>query len=67
MQRWRRILPKTLFLAILAACLLPGAGTNAVEATSQSSCISCHTDETALTRNLSTVKPKKSAHTSGVG
>jgi len=67
MQRWRSALPKTLFLAILAVSLVSSAGTNAVDATSRSSCVICHTDETALTRTLSTVKPKKSAHTSGVG
>ena len=67
MQRWRRALTKTLFLAILATGLLASSGTNAVESTSSSSCVICHTDENALTRNLSTVKPKKSAHTSGTG
>jgi len=67
MQSWFSTLPKTLFLAILATGLLSIPATNAVDATSQSSCIVCHTDEDALTRTLSTVKPEKSAHTSGVG
>lgn len=67
MQRWRHTLPKTLFLAILATGLPASSGTNAVDSTSQSSCVICHTDENALTRNLSTIKSKKSAHTSGVG
>lgn len=67
MQRRRRTLPKTLFLVILATGLLASSGTNAVDSTSQSSCVICHTDEKTLTRNLSTVKPKKSAQTSGVG
>ncbi len=67
MQRRRSVLPKILFLAILTTGLLSSAGTNAVDDTSPTSCVTCHTDETALTRNLSTVKPKKSTHTSGVG
>ena len=67
MQRRGGIRSKTLFLAMLVTALLPGAATNAVDDTSRSSCVVCHTDETALKSTLSTVKPKKSAHTSGVG
>ena len=32
-----------------------------------STCIACHTDEAALEKNLSPVKEKKSAMTSGAG
>ncbi len=67
MRRRRRFLPKILFLVILTAGLLAGAGTNAVEETSPSSCVTCHTDEKALLATLSKKKSKKSTHTSGTG
>ncbi len=67
MRQRRSILPKTLFLATLTLGLLSGTGANAVDETSRSSCVSCHTDEGALLDNLSKEKPKKSAHTSGTG
>ena len=55
------------FVAILAAGLLGSTGTNAVEDTSPSSCVACHTDEKTLVANLTKEKPKKSSHTAGAG
>ena len=49
------------FSLIIFAAGVPGP------AAADESCISCHTSENKLTRNLSKGSPKKSALTSGAG
>ncbi|MCF8069663.1 MAG: hypothetical protein K9L30_13880 [Desulfobacterales bacterium] len=48
-------------LALMVVCIYTG---NVLAA---SSCVSCHTDENKLTKNLSKKKPQKSTLTSGAG
>jgi hypothetical protein len=54
------------WLLLLSGALATGlsAGTFAAE---PSSCVTCHLDESLLTRNLSTSTAKKSAMQSGAG
>ena len=58
---------KTLFVALLVTGLLAGLWIEKPTATTRSSCVACHTDERALTRNLRPVVATRSALTSGAG
>jgi len=58
---------KLLFLAPLATGLMAGLWTEDPNATTRSSCVSCHTDESALIRNLKPVVATRSLLTSGAG
>lgn len=62
----RNNLLNTLLISAMAIGLLFSAG-NPSTAAGLSSCVKCHTDEKALTKNLSPEKPKASGMTSGAG
>ena len=67
MQAGGHPLLKTVVLLLLAFGLCLTIGVQPAGTTSRSSCVTCHTDEKALIRNLSPVKQQKSALTSGAG
>lgn len=63
-SRERRQITETILIGgfILSIILLVGG-----RPAESSTCVACHTDEAALKQNLSPVKEKKSAMTSGAG
>jgi hypothetical protein len=62
--RKKRQVAEMIFVGCVFLSMLTVAGARSASA---SSCIACHTDETALKANLSPVVEKKSAMTSGAG
>jgi hypothetical protein len=55
----------SIFMAFLTLCIAFSLGLTDLWA--QSSCVSCHTKEDSLKKNLTPKKEKKSALTSGAG
>jgi hypothetical protein len=55
------------YIAVALAGLLAAGLASPVAAAEQSGCVTCHLDETMLTKNLTVVKAKKSAMQSGQG
>jgi hypothetical protein len=53
-------------ITLLAALMVAGHASTAL-AGEASSCVTCHLDESMLTRNLTAAKAKKSAMQSGAG
>lgn len=66
MRKWYSRCLQGACITIMAAGMVPFIGVgNSIASTS--SCVQCHTDEDMLEENLSKVKKKKSAMTSGAG
>jgi hypothetical protein len=55
------------FFAVVLAGLLTAGLAPTAAAAEPSGCVTCHLDETMLTKNLTVVKAKKSAMQSGQG
>lgn len=67
MQREHRRVFKVVLLAALVAGAANVCRVAAADSALQTSCVACHTNEKALSENLSTEEQKKSALTSGAG